>query len=144
MDRDPDIQGGDLKFKRAFTMAERTEILYGIPQGRPRMTDEFADEGFVPLGRFPTKEGYILVFPNSHIHKISKMVNTASEKVSSRRIVVFFFVNPEKKIISTREVLPQQNVIGLDAAKKYRLQLMAERKYDKEKLNVRGIELCEH
>ena len=72
------------------------------------------------------------------------MVNQNSKDLATRRIVVFFFVNPEKKIISTREVNPQQEVISLDTAKNYRLELMAERKYDKEKLNVRDIELCEH
>ena len=72
------------------------------------------------------------------------MINQDSKDLATRRIVVFFFVNPEKKIISTREVNPQQEVISLDTAKNYRLELMAERKYDKEKLNVRDIELCEH
>ena len=72
------------------------------------------------------------------------MINTAQKEDASRRIVVFFFVNPEKKIISTREVSQQYTDIPLAAAKQYRLELMAERKYDKEKLNVRDIELCEH
>ena len=72
------------------------------------------------------------------------MINTAKEKDASRCIIVFFVVNPEKKILSTREVAPQQEVIPLQKAKEYRLELMAERKYNKEKLNVRDIELCEH
>ena len=110
---------------------------------RANVVNDFAGEGFVPLGHFPTSEGFILVFPNCHIHKIGKMINNSTE-IASRRIVVFFFVNPEKQIISTREVAPQQNEISLQAAKEYRLALMEERKYDKEKLNVRDIELCEH
>ena len=86
----------------------------------------------------------MLVFPNSHIHKISKLINQSSDKEASRRIIVFFVVNPEKRIISTREVAPQQSLISFSKAKEYRLELMAERKYDKEKLNIRDIELCEH
>ena len=86
----------------------------------------------------------MLVFPNCHIHKISKLVNESSSQEACRQIIVFFVVNPEKRIISTREVAPQQSVISLSKAKEYRLELMAERKYDKEKLNVRDIELCEH
>ena len=144
MDRDPDIHGGDLKFKRAFTVFERTKVFWNVPQDRCVAVNEFSYEGFVPLGRFPTEEGYLLVFPNCHIHKISKMINTSNTKAATRRIVVFFFVNPEKKIISTREIAAQQSVIDFDAAEAYRLELMAERKYDKEKLNVRDIELCEH
>ena len=106
--------------------------------------NEFAAEGYIPLGHFPTEEGYMLVFPNCHIHKIAKFVNESTTKAASRRIIVFFFVNPEEKIISTREVAPQQEKMNLNDAKKYRLELMAERKYDKEKLNIRDLELCEH
>jgi len=144
LDRDPDLAGGDLRFKRAFSNAERWRVFSNVPQERPTVVDEFAVEGFIPLGYFPTEQDYMLVFPNCHIHKIAKIINSSKEKAARRRIVVFFFVNPEKRIVSTREVPPQQNSISLRVAKRYRLELMAERKYDKEKLNVRGIELCEH
>ena len=119
-------------------------MFWNIPQSRPVVLNTFASEGFIPLGHFPTSEGYLLVFPNCHIHKISKMINTHQKEVGSRRIVVFFFVNPEKKLVSTREVPPQQDSMSLKIAKDFRLELMTERKYDKEKLNVRDIELCEH
>ena len=144
MDRDPDLVGGDLRFKRAFSTLERAKVFWNVPQDRPVVVDEFAEEGFIPLGSFPTEQDYMLVFPNCHIHKVGKLINSLKEKAARRRIVVFFFVNPEKRIISTREVPPQQNSISLQSAKQYRLELMAERKYDKEKLNVRDIELCEH
>ena len=114
-----------------------------VPQSRSIEVDQFATDGIMPLGYFPTQEGYILVFPNSHIHKIGKLVNDSAED-ARRRIIVFFFVNLEKKIISTRDITPQQDVIPLETAKKFRLELMAERKFDKEKLNIRDIELCEH
>jgi len=144
LDRDPNLVGGDLRFKRAFSTAERAKVFWNAPQDRPIVVSDFAAEGFVPLGYFPTEQDYMLVFPNCHIHKIAKLINSSKEKAARRRIVVFFFVNPEKRIVSTREVPPQQNSISLRVAKQYRLELMAERKYDKEKLNVRDIELCEH
>lgn len=133
-----------MQFKRAFTLAERNKVLYGVPQTRPNVINHIAFDGFVPLGRFPTEEGYLLVFPNCHIHKISRFINNSMKKASSRRIVVFFVVDPDQTIISTRDVAPQQNEIDVNRAKVYRLELMAERKYDKDKLNVRDIELCEH
>eukprot|EP00794_Sanderia_malayensis_P012204 gene12204-13460_t len=144
IDRDANISGGDLRFKRAFTVAERNKVFWNVPQTRPYTVNEFASDGLIPLGYFPTNQGYLLVFPNCHIHKLSKMVNESTTDAASRRIVVFFFINPEKKIVSTRDVPPQQNVIALKDAKNYRLELMAERKYDKAKLNIRDIELCEH
>ena len=144
IDRDPDLVGGDLRFKRAFQVDERDQLFWKLPQDRPFTVQNFLNDGYIPLGHFPTEEGYIMAFPNCHIHKIAKIVNESTTKAASRRIIVFFFVNPEKKIISTREVAPQQGKISLSDAKKYRLELMAERKYDKEKLNVRDLELCEH
>ena len=48
--------------------------------------------------------GYVLVFPNCHIHKISKLLNTSKTVAASRRVVVFFVVNPDHRILSTREV----------------------------------------
>jgi len=144
LDRDLDLEGGDLRFKRAFTVQERNKVMFSVPQDRPDIFNEFAFEGFVPMGKFETKEGFLLVFPNCHIHKIDKLVNSAANKTASRRIIVFFVINPEKKIISTKEIEPQQNEISMSQAKAYRLELMMERKYDKKKLNVRNIELCEH
>ena len=57
IDRDADLVGGDLRFKRAFTLAERNEILFNIPQDRPEYINDFAREGLVPLGYFPTEKG---------------------------------------------------------------------------------------
>jgi len=144
LDKNSQLSGGDLRFKRAFTLRERTKVFWEVNQSRPDVVNEFAFEGFMPVGYFPTEEGYLLVFPNCHIHKVSKLINNAQKETASRRIVVFFFVNPEKKIVSTSEISPQQNDIPLATAKEYRLELMEERKYDKKKLNVRDIELCEH
>jgi len=140
------MKGGDLRFKRAFHHAERIKIFREIPQMRPLVLDDFASKGIMPLGHFPTEEGYMLVFPNCHIHKISKLVNTLSEAGQDvrRRIVVFFVVNPENKIISTSEIGPQQNLIPNAKALQYRLDMMEERKYQKENFNTRDIELCEH
>ena len=62
--------------------------------------------------------------------------------------MVFFVVNPLKRIVSTREVGPQQKHAGgtmsLDEAKEHRLELMKERKFNKQDWNVREVELCEH
>ena len=100
--------------------------------------------GVLPLGHFPTEEGYLLVFPNCHIHKISKMINNSADQDVRRRIVVFFFINPEHRIISTADIAPQQNTMRHRTALKYRLEMMEERKYHKDKFNTRDIELCEH
>jgi len=134
---------GELRFKRALCK-KGLKFESATSNDRPRIFNSFVDEELVPLGKFETEEGYLLVFPNCHIHKIAKLVNTAASKTASRKIIVFFVVNPEKRTISTKEIAPQQGLFSLCGAKAYRLELMAERKYEKGKLNVREVELCEH
>ena len=98
----------------------------------------------IPLGEIETPEGCLIVFPNSHVHKVKKLVNTSTDTKARRRIVVFFIVDPAERIASSREVLPQQQTMSLEDAKAHRLKLMEERKYHKQDWNVREIELCEH
>ena len=64
LDRDSDIAGGDLRFKRGFTLRERNVLYDNVKQIRPQAFNKFANEGFVPLGHFPTEEGRPL-FSNS-------------------------------------------------------------------------------
>jgi len=74
---------------------------------RPRIFNSFVDEELVPLGKFETEEGYVLVFPNCHIHKIAKLVNTAANKTASRTIIVFFVV---KKRLYQQKILRPSNI----------------------------------
>ena len=98
---------------------------------------------------------------------MSPLTNTGAER-AIRRIVVFFVVDPDHRIISTREVPPQQQhavhvprapgtprerssgtkgttgTMSRAKAMDLRLKLMKERKFQKQDWNVRTIELCEH
>mmetsp|Transcript_31089 Transcript_31089/g.75821 ORF Transcript_31089/g.75821 Transcript_31089/m.75821 type:complete len:475 (-) Transcript_31089:198-1622(-) len=172
LDRDVSIEGGALQFRRAFTVNEAAHIFETIPQCRAQpLEDIIVDKGLTSLGKVETKEGRLIIFPNSHVHRVMRMVNKGS-KVARRRIVVFFIVNPTKRIISTADIPEQQHddlvkVVSnalteingevleliveyaktgftLKEAKDHRLKLMKERKYHKQDWNVRTIELCEH
>lgn len=160
LDRDGEIEGGNLKFKRAFFEDEAGFISTNAAQDRPAAIDKVVREGLKPLGTVETIKGRIIVFPNSHVHRVTEMINNGSA-TARRRIVVFFIVNPFHRIVSTREVAPQQmnstaivdaasskkrqaGTMALQEAKEYRLELMKERKHHKQDWNVRDIELCEH
>ena len=111
--------------------------------------EDIIDEGLMPLGTVETRKGRLVVFPNSHVHKVSQIKNTATEGgKKKRRIIVFFLINPERRIVSTREVPVQQEHAGgamkREDALEHRLALMKERKFTKQDWNVREIELCEH
>ena len=149
IDREEEIKGGDILFKRAFHRKEAEFIFSNVQQIRPPMLEERIDEGILPLGTAKTLPGRLLVFPNSHVHKVSKLENTSAEgPKKKRRMIVFFLINPERRIVSTREVGVQQEHAGgsmkRSEALEHRLELMKERKYTKQDWNVREIELCEH
>lgn len=154
--RDDDIKGGDILFKRAFHKEEAMHIFSNVAQCRPPAQENAIQEGLLPLGKVETLSRRLLVFPNSHVHKVTKMENQSkieeetntTNSVQKRRIIVFFLINPEKRIVSTREILPQQEEVGGNMSRKdaikHRLELMKERKFTKQDWNVREIELCEH
>jgi len=103
---DADVKGGDVLFKRAFHRDEAQFIFSNIGQDRPSTLESMINEGLQPLGKVQTLPKHLLVFPNSHVHKVTKMQNESqdtnnSREVQKRRITVFFLVNPEKRIIST-------------------------------------------
>jgi len=121
IDRDDDIAGGDILFKRALHDDEASYLSSCLGQSRPDHLDRIITQGLLPLGKVQTLPRRLVVFPNSHVHKVTKLENQAaatpvvandidtnsSDSVQRRRIVVFFIVNPEKRIMSSREVPPQ-------------------------------------
>ena len=119
-----------------------------MPQDRPTAFNDMVEEGTIPIGRVPTPAGRLLVFPNSHIHKLTKLaIATAVREAQRRRVIVFWIVDPAvtNDMPSTRDVAPQQGTaFTRDEALAMRLELMEERKRHKENLNVRAVSLCEH
>jgi hypothetical protein len=71
-------------------------------------------------------------------------MNSLDGQDAVRRIVVFWLVHPDKSIVSSKDITPQQGVMKRADAKKYRLALMKERKYHKGTFNDREVCLCEH
>lgn len=147
LDRDETITGGDIEYKRGMFLDEADTIIGEIPQIRHPQLEQIVNDGLIPLGTVETRKGRLVVFPNSHVHRVGALRNVGSA-IAKRRIVVFFLVNPLRRIVSTREVAPQQAYAGgkmtMKEAKEHRLELMKERKFTKQDWNVREIELCEH
>lgn len=101
----------------------------------------------INLGKIKTEEDMFLVFPNFLQHKVSDFELIDKTSPGTRNILVFFLINPDKKIISTNDIEPQQNLIPLERAKLYRELLMFERKYEIKNQNnfyERKWSLCEH
>lgn len=135
--------GAEIEFRRFLFEEEGNDLMYSTPQSAHSPIDMMAGGHVRPLGAMKTRAGRAIVFPNSHIHRLSSMYSTDGND-AVRRIVVFWLVNPERPIISTAHVAPQQGVMSLDDAKRHRLALMAERKLHKEDYSDREVSLCEH
>ncbi len=142
-----------LSFRRRFTECEASYIYNNSPQDRPSFLNQLLEvnnqnkderSGLVPLGQVSTKTGSLNVFPNSHIHQLTQY--SSGSKRQSRMIVVFWLINPDHTIISTKDIPPQQldPNFSLKKALKHQLEFMTERKYHKLKFNIRDLNLCEH
>lgn len=141
--RDSHFDGAEIEFRRYLFAQEGDDLVRDTPQNALRPTDTMGGGDVRPLGCMETPAGRIIVFPNSHIHRVGPMRSTSGQD-AVRRIVVFWLVNPEQRILSTRNVAAQQGVMPHDQALAHRLQLMDERMRHKETYAEREVFLCEH
>jgi len=122
------------------------ETHYGF-EGEVEDNDRKNQGTIINLGEIETKEDRCLVFPNFLQHQVSSFTLQNNTKIGTRKILVFFLINPATKILSTKDVKPQQDLIPLAEAKIYRELLMFQRKYeisDQNSFFERGWSLCEH
>jgi hypothetical protein len=63
-------------------------------------------------------------------------------KEQSRTILVFWLVNPDFTIKSTKDIIQQD--YDINKAYENRLELMKERTFYKQTFNQRDLNLCEH
>jgi len=145
LERDDSLVGGDLQFRRMYTAEEADVLTMGLGQAHlSEALQRVLDEEGAPLGTVPMPEGRLIVFPNSHIHRLTELTLAPSAEEGKRRIIVFWLVDPDVAIHSTVDVAPQQSVFTRDQALQFRLELMEERRLHKQSLNPRAINLCEH
>lgn len=112
------------------------------------------------LGYLVTQTNRCIAFPNTYQHQVQPFSLIDKTKPGHRKIIVFFLVNPEHKILSTSNVPPQQGgwklhslnfdqgSMDLEEAKKHRKELMKERKFVMDEVTKEHFErpfsLCEH
>lgn len=97
------------------------------------------------LGLVKCKEGSSVIFPNSLQHHVKSFKFNNETKEAERIIIAFFLIDPEHRIISTADVLPQQQnssskekssvTFTESQAQKYREELMFHRKFFVDLLN---------
>lgn len=131
----------ELSLKRGYTTVEAECLRDGLGQDPSNSVERFLNTTHVPLGKVVMNEGMIVSFPNSHIHRID-MKNSGNQEHASRTILVFWLVNPDVRIISTKNIAQQCH--DMTRACENRLLLMKERTFHKQTFNRRDLNLCEH
>jgi hypothetical protein len=142
----------------------RDEDNYYHENGREGEEIDLVEE----IGSVDTPTGTVLVWNNDLQHQVGPLTVEAADqqpkkksKTASsaqtppvvpttgiRKILCFFLVSPAKRIVSTKIVPEQQNIIPLSEAMEHRQKLMNERKYiarrDAEDWETRTYTFCEH
>lgn len=136
----PDGFETKLYFKRTYYEEEAGCLMMGTSQYPPGPVYDLYHENLVPIGKAEIKSGSLVVFPNNFVHKVD-MFNTTGAPLT-RTILVFWLINPEESIKSTKDIL--QQTWDWDQVEKVRLELMKERTFYKQTFNQREINLCEH
>jgi len=112
------------------------------------------------IGYVITQEDRCIAFPNIYQHRVKPFSLINKSEPGYRKILVFFLVDPNHRVLSTANVPPQQsswadpsdayehNLMELSQAIKYREDLMKERKFfikeNTEQFFERPFSLCEH
>jgi hypothetical protein len=120
---------------------------YGFDSFNSNFHDSYEKIPCISLEPVKTCEDLCLVFPNTFQHKVSKINLTDPTKNGSRKILVFFLIDPNNRIISTADIEPQQICISETDARIYQDILMFERKYEskvQKSVFEREWSLCEH
>ena len=136
----PDGFETKLYFKRGYYAEEAGYLMMGTSQYPPEPVYEMYHANLVPIGKADIKSGSLVVFPNNFVHKVD-MRNTTDTPLT-RTILVFWLINPEEQIKSTKDI--EQQTWDWEQVEKVRLELMKERTFYKQTFNQRKINLCEH
>lgn len=113
------------------------------------------------IGSIATRQGRLIAFSNTLRHKVQPFTLVDKGKPGHRRYLVLWLVDPHHRIVSTANVPPQQmswakdldvseevksQLMTLDEAKAYRLELMEERTMlnDTVEGSYDTYNLCEH
>ena len=156
--RSENIKGDELSFRLGVDEPENyeqydwtgVEKVYGLKQN---------EQSNQILGKISTKQGRLICFPNIYQHKAMNVALNDTAKPGIRRLLVFFVIDPNHRIISSENIPVQQKefydsdknnvqIVKESDALKYRLELMEERKYIIDQTNdefyEREVSLCEH
>jgi len=147
----------NISFKRDYHPGERSYLFWNADQS-PAYSWNSASSQHIPMGNLniesDTEKCQLAVFPNSHFHQVNPIETEfyyTKRKITSRKLVVFFLVNPDVTVADfdntpVDEIIDTMQV-DADGKSFYHpalLETMEARRGNKELLNCKDIEFCEH
>jgi hypothetical protein len=100
------------------------------------------------IGNVTCIQGRSLCWPNTLQHQVQNFSLKDPKKPGVRKILVFFLVDPNVRIVSTVDIPRQKSYVTREMANQIREDLMHERKYftdeHTKKCYERDFSLCEH
>eukprot|EP00928_Gymnodinium_smaydae_P070655 TRINITY_DN5444_c1_g1_i1.p1 TRINITY_DN5444_c1_g1~~TRINITY_DN5444_c1_g1_i1.p1 ORF type:complete len:789 (+),score=124.29 TRINITY_DN5444_c1_g1_i1:51-2369(+) len=63
---------------------------------------------YVDLGVIETPPSRVIVFKNSMQHRVTTLWNSSSTDIATRKVLIFWLIDPDKRILSTADVPQQQ------------------------------------
>eukprot|EP01023_Acetabularia_acetabulum_P010368 TRINITY_DN14734_c0_g1_i1.p1 TRINITY_DN14734_c0_g1~~TRINITY_DN14734_c0_g1_i1.p1 ORF type:complete len:555 (+),score=37.38 TRINITY_DN14734_c0_g1_i1:167-1831(+) len=94
-----------LQFRRPLRDEEEYQFMFEFSHENPPPFDKY--HASVNIGSVQTKKYTCVVFPNLYQRKIVKLSNSSKSEVATMKILQFFIVDPEEKIISTQQIAYQ-------------------------------------
>lgn len=134
LSRDEEIEGADILFRRWFFQEERDYLREQFSDCDPAFRQTWTT-AFKPLGSIATPAHRSIVVPATHLINLHEMKNT-SNKTARCRTLVFFVVDPEKRIVSTQEVPDQKDLFTSDEVLHHATEMMRERHRSQQDLAV--------
>eukprot|EP01025_Chloroclados_australasicus_P046513 TRINITY_DN5129_c1_g1_i4.p1 TRINITY_DN5129_c1_g1~~TRINITY_DN5129_c1_g1_i4.p1 ORF type:complete len:314 (+),score=33.23 TRINITY_DN5129_c1_g1_i4:268-1209(+) len=94
-----------LTFRREIEEDEEEEVLMEYTHEYPAPFE--IEEQCIDLGTVQTGKRKCVVFPNNYQHKLVGLENSSDTEVAYRKMICFFLVDPQQKIISTEDIRDQ-------------------------------------
>lgn len=132
--RDVELIGGDIEFKRFFEEKEAQFISKNMffkkksadPNDpvfpRSEWFINICSEFIKPLGKISNLQtGDVVIFPTCHFYRFKKLENPLLNRTLRQRLIRFYLVHPHRPILSTADTSPlvvnRRNIPLVDALK---------------------------
>jgi hypothetical protein len=133
-------------FKRDHFFPHREFLFESIGQCTPQIYHEYFNNSHLPLGELEVTGEQMLIFPNTHIHRVQPHTNT-TEGSAHRQFIVFFLVDPCVIVPDFDNTKKEDIVAGFTEdgqPSKELVENMETRMWSKRGINARKINFCEH